>query len=163
MFFVTFRTKRGHFDPPANSETKEATKMKLCTVITYYNTSITKQLKFLNSHCYIVCGYCSVLCLMAKRKIKMIKFSSSFNSNEIHKVDSPFDEDPKNIFFSREALTSGEGRLENVGKWAITGTSTVQQMGGLEFRKSISAPTPLYQNPCDASIFLHARPNFRKK
>ena len=37
------------------------------------------------------------------------------------------------------------------------------QIGGGEFRKSISAPTPWYQNPCDASIFLHARPIFREK
>ena len=67
MFFETLRTKgRGHFDPPANSETKEATTMKLCTVIAYYNTSITKQLIFLNSHCSIVCVYCSVLCLTVK-------------------------------------------------------------------------------------------------
>ena len=40
MFFVTLRTKGGHFDPPANSETKEAITMKFCTVIAYYNTSI---------------------------------------------------------------------------------------------------------------------------
>ena len=46
----------------------------------------------------------------------MIKFSSSFKLNEIHRVDSPFNEDPKNIIFSREALISGEGRLENLGK-----------------------------------------------
>ena len=91
--------------------------MKLCTVIAYYNTSITKQLKFLNSHCSIVCGYCSVLCLTAKRIVKNDKISSSFKLNEIHRVDSPFNEDPKNIiFFSREALISGEGRPENLGK-----------------------------------------------
>ena len=29
----------------------------------------------------------------------MIKFSSSFKLYEIHTVDSPFDEDPKNINF----------------------------------------------------------------
>ena len=29
----------------------------------------------------------------------MIKFSSSFKLNEIHRVDSPFNEDPKNIIF----------------------------------------------------------------
>ena len=47
----------------------------------------------------------------------MIKFSSSFKLNEIHRVDSPFNEDPKNInFFSREALISGEWRPENLGK-----------------------------------------------
>ena len=72
MFFVTLRTKGEGviLTPPANSETKEATTMKLCTVIAYYNASITKQLKFLNSHCSIVCGYCSVLCLTAKTIVK---------------------------------------------------------------------------------------------
>ena len=90
--------------------------MKLCTVIVYYKTSIAKELKFLNSHCFIVCGYCSVLCLMAKSKLKMIKFSSSFKLNEIHTVDSPFYEDPNNIIFSREALIFGEGWPENLGK-----------------------------------------------
>ena len=29
----------------------------------------------------------------------MIKFSSSFKLNENHTVNSPFNEDPKNIFF----------------------------------------------------------------
>ena len=46
----------------------------------------------------------------------MIKFSSSFKLNEIRRVDSPFNEDPKNNTFSREALISGEGRPENLGK-----------------------------------------------
>ena len=46
----------------------------------------------------------------------MIKFSSSFTLNEIHRVDSPFNEDPKNIIFSMEALISGEGWPENLGK-----------------------------------------------
>ena len=48
----------------------------------------------------------------------MIEFSSFFKLNEIHMVDSPLNEDPKNIFLSREALISGEGRPENVGKMA---------------------------------------------
>ena len=47
----------------------------------------------------------------------MIKFSRSFKLNEIHRVDSLFNEDPKNIIlFSREVLISGEGRPENLGK-----------------------------------------------
>ena len=46
----------------------------------------------------------------------MIKFSVSFKLNEIHVVDSPFNEDPKNIIFSREALISGEGLFENLWK-----------------------------------------------
>ena len=40
----------------------------------------------------------------------MIRFSSCFKLNEIYRVDSPFNEDPKNIIFSRE------GRPENLGK-----------------------------------------------
>ena len=46
---------------------------------------------------------------------ELIKFSSSFKLNKIHRVDSPFNEDPKNIIFSREALISGEGRPKNLG------------------------------------------------
>ena len=49
------------------------------------------------------------------------------------------------------------------GKWAITGTSIVMQSGGGQFRKRILAPTPWHQNPCDVSIFQHARPNFRER
>ena len=52
---------------PANSETKDARTIKVCTVLAYYITSITKQLKFLNSHCSIVCSNCSVVCLIAKK------------------------------------------------------------------------------------------------
>ena len=47
---------------------------------------------------------------------KMIEFSSSLKLNEIHRVDSPFNEDPKNNFFSRQALLLGEGRREYLGK-----------------------------------------------
>ena len=77
----------GHF----YSETKEARTMKLCTVIAYYITSTTKQLKFVNSHCFIVCSYCSVVCLIAKHD----QISGSFKLNESHMVDSPFNKDPK--------------------------------------------------------------------
>ena len=47
---------------------------------------------------------------------EMIKFSTSLKLNEICTVDSPFNKDPKNIIFFREALISGDGRLENLGK-----------------------------------------------
>ena len=43
----------------------------------------------------------------------MIEFSSSLQLNEIHLVDSPFNEDLRNIFFSKEVLISEEGRPEN--------------------------------------------------
>ena len=90
--------------------------MKLCIVIAYYITSITKELKFLNSHCSIVCSYCSVVCLVAKNELKMIKFFSSFKLNKIHKADSLFNEDPNNIIFFQGGPNFGEGRPENSGK-----------------------------------------------
>ena len=62
-----------------------------------------------------------------------------------------------------EVPISGEGRLENLGKMGNNRESIVIQIGDGEFRKSVSAPTAWYQNPCDASVFLHARPNFREK
>ena len=85
----------------------------------------------------------------------MIEFSSSLKLNEIHIVDSPFNEDSKRIFFSREALISGEGWLKNLGKMDNNRESIIMQIGGGQFRKRISAPTLWYQNPCDALIFLH--------
>ena len=104
--------------------------MKLYTVIAYYNISVTKQLKFLNSHCSIVCGYCSVLCLTAKSILKNDQIFNFFQLNEIHTVDSPFNEDPKNIIFFREALISGEGRPENLGKIGKLGHLLLSKLGG---------------------------------
>ena len=47
----------------------------------------------------------------------MLEFSGSLKLNEIHLVNSSFNEDPNNIsFFSREALISGEGRSETFGQ-----------------------------------------------
>ena len=46
----------------------------------------------------------------------MIKFSSSFKFNEIHVVDSPFNENPKNVIFVREAVILEEGQPENLEK-----------------------------------------------
>ena len=49
----------------------------------------------------------------------MVKISNASYENEIHMVDSPFKEDSKNmIFLAREALISGEGQPENLGKMA---------------------------------------------
>ena len=47
----------------------------------------------------------------------MVKISNASYENEIHMVDSPFNEDFKNIIFlAREVLCSVEGRPENFGK-----------------------------------------------
>ena len=51
----------------------------------------------------------------------MVKISDAFYENEIHRVDSSFNEDSKNIIFlAREALISWEGRPKNLGKMAKT-------------------------------------------
>ena len=125
--------------------------------MTYYITNITKQLKFQNFHCSIVCSYCSVVCLVAK-------IDRIFNFFEIKRnLDSPFNEDPKYIIFFNEALISGEEQPENLEKMGNNGDIYCYANWGSQFQKRISAPTPWYQNPFHASIFLHARQNFRQK
>ena len=56
------------------------------------------------------------MCLIYKKWVK--KWSKiQILKNEIHRVDSPSDEDSKNILlFASEALISGEERLEMFGK-----------------------------------------------
>ena len=49
----------------------------------------------------------------------MVKISNAYNENEIHMVDSPFNEDSRNLtFLARKALILGERRPENLGKMA---------------------------------------------
>ena len=60
----------------------------------------------------------------------MIKFSSSFKLNKIHTDDSPFNEDPNNINFFREALMSGEGWLENLRKMDSNNNYCYANRGG---------------------------------
>ena len=49
----------------------------------------------------------------------MVKISNASYANEIHMIDSPFNEDSKiYIFLAREVLISGEGRPENLGEMA---------------------------------------------
>ena len=73
--------------------------MKLCTVIVCHISTKTKQLHFPNFHCSIVHSYCSVWCLIIKSGSKIVKILNASNENEIHRVDSPFNENSKNIFF----------------------------------------------------------------
>ena len=87
--------------------------MKLRTVIAYYMTSITKQLKSLNSHCSIVCSYCYFVCLIAKSELKCDQIFKFFRLNEIHIVDSPFNEDPKNINFFKGGPNFGGATARN--------------------------------------------------
>ena len=93
----------------------------------------------------------------------MIKFSSSLKLNEIHRVDSPFNEDPKNIIFFQGGPNFGGGTAGRFREISNNRDIYCYANWGWRISKSISAPTPWYQNPCDASIFLHARPIFTKK
>ena len=72
----------------------------------------------------------------------MIKFSIPFKLNEIHLVDSPFNEDPKNIIFFQEGPNFGGGTArkfrENEQK---QGHLLLCKPGAGEFRKRILAPT----------------------
>ena len=74
------------------------------------------------------------MCLIAKIELKTIEFASSLKLDEIHIVDSPFNEDPKNIiFFQGGPNFRGRDGRKIKGKWAITGTSIVMQIGGGQF------------------------------
>ena len=59
------------------------------------------------------------MCLTIKSGSKMVKISNTSNEKEIQRLDSHFHEDPNNkIFLAREALISGEGQPEILGKMA---------------------------------------------
>ena len=57
--------------------------------------------------------------LIIQNGSKMVKISDASYENEIHRVDSPFNENSKNIiFFGQGGPNSGEGRRENLGEMA---------------------------------------------
>ena len=77
--------------------------------------------------------------------------------------DSYFNKDSRNIiFFQEESLILGEGRPENVGKIGNNRDIVIQIREGPISKGNVSLH-PRYQNPCGASIFSHARPNFGDK
>ena len=51
-----------------------------------------------------------------KNGSKMVKISNASYENEIHRVDSSFNEDSKNMFLARNVLISGEGRAGKFGE-----------------------------------------------
>ena len=72
----------------------------------------------------------------------MIEFSSSLKLNEVHRVDSPSNEDAKNIFF-REALVSGEGRPKYLGKMGNNRDIYYYANRGWPISKENISPFPL--------------------
>ena len=96
MFSETLVPKGGgHFYPPANSKTIDSTTTKLSTVIKRHIPTKHQQLDFPNFHCFIVCSYCSIVCLIIESgsKFQMLPMEM-----KIHRVDSPFNDDSKNTF-----------------------------------------------------------------
>ena len=51
-----------------------------------------------------------------KKWVKMVTISIASCENEIHMVETPFNEDSKIYFFSQGGPILGEGRPENLGK-----------------------------------------------
>ena len=95
--------------------------MKLCIVIVR---------NFQNSHCSVVCNYCSIVCLIiksVKSGSKNGRKSNILYENEIYRVDSPSNEDSKTKIFCKGGPNYGEGRPENLGKLSKTWKSTVMQ------------------------------------
>ena len=74
---------------------------------------------------------------MAKSKLKNDQIFKFFQIKRNSHIDSPFNEDPKNINFS-QALISKEGRPENLGKMGNNRDIYCYANRGSKFRKSIS-------------------------
>ena len=58
----------------------------------------------------------------------MVKISNASYENEIHRVDSPFNEDSKNIIFFQ-----GRDGRKIYGKWPKTGKPIVMQIREVQF------------------------------
>ena len=86
----------------------------------------------------------------------MVKISDAFYENEIHRIDSPFNEDSKNInSFARDSLISGEGRPENLGKMAKTRKSIVMQIRKWSILIGNTGLYFLFQNLCVTLVSMH--------
>ena len=74
------------------------------------------------------------MCLITKNGLKMIEFSTSLWENEIHMVDSPFNEVSK-IYFFQGALISEECRPETLREMGNNRGSIVMQIGLVNFKR----------------------------
>ena len=92
----------------------------------------------------------------------MIEFSSSFKLNEIHIVDSHFNEDPKNFFF-QEGPNFWEGTVENLRRMGNNRDIYCYANWGRLISKENITIYPVVPKSLRCLNFLHARPNVRKK
>ena len=72
----------------------------------------------------------------------MVKISNASYENEIHRVDSLFNEDSKNIIFFQGGPNFGEGQLKNLWKMAKNKETYCMQIR--EWSILILAYTPWY-------------------
>ena len=96
--------------------------------------------------------------------LKMIKFSSSSQENEIHMVNSPIKRGSQKYNFFQEGPNFGEERPENLKK--IGNNMDIYcyaNRGVFNFEREYQSLPPGTITPRDASTFLHATPNFREK
>ena len=83
----------------------------------------------------------------------MVNFSSSSQENECYVVDSFFNEDSKNIIFSREVPILGRGRPENSGKMGNNRDIYCHaNQGDVNFDREYWLLPPRYRNLCNAQL-----------
>ena len=100
-----------------------------------------------------------------KKWVKMVKISNASYENEIHRVDSPFNEDFKNlIFFCQGGSNVGERDCWKIlGKWPKTRKSIVMRITEWSVLIGILASIPWYQSLCIALVFLYVGSNYLLK
>ena len=69
-----------------------------------------------------------------KKWVKMVKISNASYENEIHRVDSPFNEDSKNIFFGKGGPNFRGGTAEKFkGNGQKQGNLLLSKLGSCQF------------------------------
>ena len=82
----------------------------------------------------------------------MIEFLSSLKLNEIHTVDSPFNEDPKNIIFFQGGPAFEKRRPERLGKMSNNKDIYCYANRGWSVSKENISPYPQIPKFLDTSI-----------
>ena len=83
------------------------------------------------------------MCLIAINELKNDRIFKFFEIKRNHTVDSPFNEDLKNIIFFQGGSNFGEGRSENLGK--IGNNKDIycySNRGVVNFEREYQPPTP---------------------
>ena len=94
----------------------------------------------------------------------MAENSNTLYENEIYRVDSPSNEDSKNIFFCHGGPNFGGGTAGKFRKNCQKhGNLLLCKLGSGQFQLGILAFTLWYQKFCIALVFLHVRSNYLLK